>query len=124
MKEILKEILNLIFPYRIIVSFIKDPIFCRHEMKYFDMVWFVDTDDKSDPNYKRFNGKVWKDIFCECQKCGVQKKKSMMVGKWDKWENYQFTTTSNGVIEVEIYPYGSETKRQKRDRLIDKILLK
>jgi hypothetical protein len=48
----------------------------------------------------------------------------MMVGKYGKWENFKFTPTSNGVIEVEIYSYGSETKRQKRDRLINEILSK
>jgi hypothetical protein len=117
----MKEFINLFFSYRIIGSLLKDPIFCRHRMKYWDMKWFVDS-DHSDPNYRRFNGKVWKNTFCECQKCGVQKRKSMKVGDWGKWKNHSFTPTSNGIIEVEIYPYGPETKRQKRDRLINEIL--
>lgn len=120
----MKNILNLFFPYTAIVSLLKDPIFCRHKMKYFDMVWFVDDECYSDSNFNKFNGKVWKDTFCECQKCGVQKKKSMKVGQCGKWKNYRFTPTSNGIIEVEIAPYGRETKRQKRDRLINKILSK
>jgi hypothetical protein len=48
----------------------------------------------------------------------------MMVGKYGKWENSKFTPTSNGIIEVEIFSSGSETKRQKRDRLINEILSK
>ena len=117
----LKNILNLFLPYIIIVSLFKDPIFCRHEMKYWDMKWIVDEDVDKD-YHRRFNGKVFKSAFCECQKCGVQKKKSMMVGKFGKWENFKFTPTSIGVIEVEIYDVGKETKRQKRDRLISEIL--
>jgi hypothetical protein len=93
-------------------------------MKYWDMEWLVDTDNHSDPNYRRFNGKVWKNTFCECQKCGVQKRKSMKVGEWGKWKNHSFTPTSNGIIEVEIFSSGSETKRQKRNRLINEILSK
>ena len=117
----MKEIISLFFPaYRAIVSLLKDPIFCRHEMKYWDMKWIVDYE----PGFfhRRFDGKVWENIFCECQKCGAQKKKSMMAGKFGKWENYRFTPTSSSVIEVEVAPYDKETKRQKRDRLISEIL--
>ena len=39
----MKEIISLFFPaYRAIASLLKDPIFCRHEMKYWDMKWIVD----------------------------------------------------------------------------------
>jgi hypothetical protein len=119
----MKDFLNILFPYRLIGSLFKDPFFCRHRMKYFDMKFIVD-DDADFYLTQRFNGKVFKGTLCQCQKCGVQKKKSMMVGKYGKWENHSFTPTSNGVIEVEIYQYGSETKRQKRDRLINEILSK
>jgi hypothetical protein len=90
-------------------------------MKFFDMKWIVDEDVDKD-YHRRFNGKIFKSTFCECQKCGVQKKKSMMAGKFGKWENYRFTPTSSSVIEVEVAPYDKETKRQKRDRLISEIL--
>lgn len=118
----MKDFLNILFPYRLIGSLFKDPFFCRHRMKYFDMKWSVD--DSAGSYHRRFDGKIWKGIFCECQKCGVQKKKSMMVGKYGKWENSKFTPTLNGIIEVEIFLSGSETKRQKRDRLINEILSK
>ena len=118
----MKDILNLFFPYRLIGSLIKDPIFCRHKMKYWDMKWNVD--DSAGSYHRKFDGKIWKGIFCECQKCGVQKKKSIKVGQWGKWENHRFTPTSNGIIEVEIYTYGTETKRQKINKLINEILLK
>jgi hypothetical protein len=118
----MKDFLNILFPYRLIGSLFKDPFFCRHRMKYFDMKWSVD--DSAGLYHRRFDGKVWKKTFCECQKCGVQKRKSMMVGKYGKWENHRFTPTSDGVIEVEIFSYGTETKRQKRDRLINEILSK
>ncbi len=119
----MKEILKHLLPYSLIESLIGNPIFCRHRMKFFDMKWIVDEDADKD-YHRRFNGKVFKSAFCECQKCGVQKRKSMMVGKFGKWENFKFTPTSSGVIDVEIYEVGKETKKQKRDRLINEILLK
>ena len=97
------------------------PLVCRHKMIYFDMVWFVDTDDKSDVNYKRFNGKVWKNSFCECHKCGVQKRKSMKVGEWGKWLNCEFKPNKYGIVEVEILQYGGETRQQKRDRILKEL---
>jgi hypothetical protein len=118
----MKDILNLFFPYRLIGSLIKDPIFCRHKMKYWDMMWVVEKD--ADFFFRTFQGKIWKQTFCQCEKCGVQKRKSMKVGEWGKWKNHSFETTTNGIIEVEIAPYGRETKSQKRNRLINEILLK
>ena len=109
-------IINIIIP---IDRF--NPLVCRHKMLYFDMVWFVDTDDKSDPNYKRFNGKVWKNSFCECQKCGVQKRKSMKVGEWGKWINCEFKLNQDLKVEVEILQYGAETKQQKRDKKLTEL---
>ena len=83
------------------------------------MIWLVDDED-----LKRFEGKVWKETFCECQKCGAQKRKSMKVGEFGKWVNCAFETNEDGFVEIEINKYGSETKRQKRDRLIYDILKK
>lgn len=119
-------ILNVIIPIDRLRNIFLDIklLLCRHEMIYFDMVWIVDTDDKSDPNYKRFNGKVWKDSFCECQKCGAQKRKSRKVGEWGKWLNCEFKPNKDLEVEVEILPYRGETKKQKRDRLINEILKK
>lgn len=112
-------ILNSIIPIDRIRNILIDmkPLLCRHDMIYFDMKWIVEDED-----LKRFDEKVWKDTFCECQKCGVQKRKSMKVGEWGKWINCKFETNENSYVEIEINKYGSETKRQKRDRLIDDIL--
>ena len=98
-------------------------ILCRHEMRFWDMRWVVNTDDESDPNYKKFNNKIWKNIFCQCEKCGSQKIMSMKVGEFGKWKAHRFEPTKNGIVEVEILQYGPETKKQKRDRLINKIFI-
>ena len=95
-------------------------LFCRHQMRSWDMKWFVE-DEKSD-FYHRFNGKIWQNIFCECQKCGVKYKKSLLVGKFGKWERSNFTPTSKSYIEVEIIESGKESKRQKRDRILRDLL--
>jgi hypothetical protein len=119
----INKILNLFIPIQLFKDTyeILKPSLCRHEMRYWDMKWFVDTEDYSDPNYVRFNGKVWRNTFCECQKCGIQKRMSMKVGEWGKWKNHPFDKTDNGVIEVEILQYGAETKRQKRDRILKEL---
>ena len=112
-------ILNIIIPIdrlRNIFSDIK-LLLCGHEMVYFDMTWVVD-----DENIKGFDGKVWKETFCECQKCGVQKRKSMKLGEWGKWVNCTFETNEDGLVEVEVYKYGSETRKQKIDGLINEFL--
>lgn len=119
----INKIFNIIIPidrYKEIFLDLK-PLFCRHEMKFWDMKWFVDTDDHSDPNYRRFNGKIWKNTFCECKKCGVQKRKSMKVGEWGKWINCDFKLNKDLEVEVEILPYGGETKQQKRDRILNEL---
>ena len=113
-------IINIIIPIdRFKESF--KPLVCRHKMLYFDMVWFVDDECYSDSNFNKFNGKVWKDTFCECQKCGVQKKKSMKVGEWSKWINCEFKLNQDLQVDVEILPYGGETKQQKRDRILNEL---
>ena len=120
----IKEILFILLPINFIYDLICRirPLFCRHQMKYFQMKWVVNTDDHSDPNYKRFNGKVWKDAFCECGKCSIQKRMIMKVGEFGKWENEKIAPSKNGIIEIEIVPFGGETKSQRRERLIGEIL--
>ena len=97
------------------------PIFCRHQMRYWDMKWYMD--DKNSRHYSDWNGKIWKDVFCECQKCGTKYKMSMKPKEWGSWNKSNFTPTTNNFIEVEIFEFGhSETKRQKRDRIINSLL--
>ena len=116
-------IINIIIPIDRFKESILDfkQLVCSHKMLYFDMVWFVDDECYSDSNFNKFNGKVWKDTFCECQKCGVQKKKSMKVGEWSKWINCEFKLNQDLQVDVEILPYGGETKQQKRDRILNEL---
>jgi hypothetical protein len=114
---LLKSLFKVLLP---IYSILKSPYFCRHEMTYYDMIWKVD----SDLSYlKRFNNKIWKDTLCYCHKCGVKKKMSMKVGQWGKWRNCEFAIPKSGkTVTYEIYEIGRETKKQRRDRLISKLL--
>jgi len=118
------NILSIVFGfhqiYSLTKSIIKSPFLCRHRMIFYDMKWVVDSNSKR--FYDRFNGKVWKDSFCECQKCGIKKRMIMLPDRWGEWKNSYFETPKNGVVEVEIFEMGTETKRQKRDRLISKLL--
>jgi hypothetical protein len=119
---LLKNLFKILLPIDSISSILKSPYFCRHEMAYYDMIWKVD-DELSSHFYERFNNKIWKDTLCYCHKCGVKKKMSMKVGEWGKWRNDEFTIPKSGkTVTYEIYEIGRETRKQKRDRLISKLL--
>lgn len=125
MKKVLKILsmsLGVYFLYSSVKSIIKSPFLCRHRMIFYDMKWVVDPESKR--FYDKFNGKIWKDTFCECQKCGVKKRMIMLPKRWSEWENSYFETPKNGVVEVEIFEMGTETKSQKRDRKINNLLSK
>ncbi len=116
------KIIYFIFP--IITIFEKliidlRPYFCRHQMRYWDMKWIV-TDRKS--HIYKFDGKVWSDSFCQCQKCGVKYYKVYKVKLWGEWEKSDFTPTKTNVIEVEIFEFGKMSKSQKRDKLLSELL--
>ena len=108
--------------YSFVKSIINSPFLCRHRMIFYDMIWVVDPESKN--FYDRFNGKVWKNSFCECKKCGVKKRMIMLPKRWGEWKDYYFETPKNGVVEVEIFEWGTETKSQKRDRIINNLLSK
>ena len=96
----LKKILTIIFPIRLLTDLIHSPILCSHVMKYWDMKLVVE--DKSSHTYRKFNNKVFKDTFCQCVKCGIQKKKSMRVGEWNEWKATKFQPTDANIIEVKV----------------------
>ncbi len=124
MKKVLKVLsmsLGVYFLYSSVKSIIKSPFLCRHRMIFYDMKWVVDPESRF---YDRCNGKIWKDTFCECQKCGVKKRMIMLPKRWGEWKNSYFETPKNGVVEVEIFEMGTETKRQKRDKTINNLLSK
>lgn len=96
----LKQILHAIFPFKLILDLINSPIFCSHVMKYWDMKLIVE--DESSHTYRKFNDKVFKETFCQCVKCGIQKKKSMMVGEWNEWKTTRFIPTDSDTIEIKV----------------------
>lgn len=121
MKNFLKIILNILLPIDAFRRIDKSPFFCRHDITYYDIKLVVE--DAEHHLYDKINGDVWRDHLCHCKKCGVKKRKGMKIGDFGKWLNYDFEIPKSGsVVEVEIVPFGSETKRQKRDRIIKNIL--
>ncbi len=84
------------------------------------MKFIVDCDNVNDPTYQKFNGMIWSNSFCQCQKCGVKLKRNYLP-KQNMWKKSNFTTNKTNIIEVEVFQYGKETKRQKRDRLLNKL---
>lgn len=123
MKNKILSILNVLLPVSVFVNLYKElrPYFCIHRMRYWDMKLIVDTDDVTDPFYQKFNGMIWSDSFCQCQKCAVKYKRNYLP-KQKTWKKFNFTPNKSNIIEVEVFQYGSETKSQKRDRLINQIL--
>jgi len=117
------NILSIVFGfhqiYSLTKSIIKSPFLCRHDMIYYDTKWVVDPELKS---LYRFNGELFKNSLCECKKCGIKKKMSMRVGEFGKWKITDFKTPKNNFVLFELKEIGRETKRQKRERLISKLL--
>jgi hypothetical protein len=101
-----------------IIEYIKI-LFCRHQMKYWDVKYMVD-EEVGGYIFKQFNGRIEKKKYCQCQKCGVKKK----IGLNRKWIKYEFNIPSNSYVLVEVYEFGKETKRQKRDRILSDIGIK
>jgi hypothetical protein len=122
MKNKILSLLSILFPVSVFTSLISElkPYFCKHKMRYWDMKLVVDTDDINDPIYQKFNGMIWNDSFCQCQKCGVKMKRNYLP-KQKMWKKSNFTTNKTNIIEVEVFQFGRETKRQKRDRLLNKL---
>jgi len=115
----MKNIIYIIFPFitifeKLIINL--KPYFCKHQMRYWDMKLVLDNEN---PFYGKLNGLILEDSFCECQKCGVKYKKSY-IPKHQKWGRSNFDTNKTNIIEVEIFQ--SETKKQKRDRLLSELL--
>ena len=78
--------------------------------------------DKTSHIYERFDGKVWPDSFCQCQKCGVKYKKIYLPKRCGEWKKSDFTPTKGNLIEVEIFEFGKMSKSQKRDKILSELL--
>jgi hypothetical protein len=114
----MRYIFPFISTFKILIESLK-PYFCRHQMRYWDMKWRVD--DKKSHFYKKFNGILWTDSFCECQKCGVKYSKVYRALEFG-WEKSDFTPTKGNVIEVEIFEFGKMSKSQKRENTLNDLL--
>ncbi len=123
MKNKILSVLSILFPVHIFTNLYEQlrPYFCKHRMRYWDMKIIIDSNYVNDPIYQKFNNVVWADSFCQCQKCGVKFRRNYLP-KQKMWKKSDFTPNKTNVIEVEVFQYGQETKRQKRDRLINQIL--
>ncbi len=122
MKNKILSILSILFPVYIFHNLYEQlkPYFCKHRMRYWDMKIIIDSNYVNDPIYQKFNNVVWADSFCQCQKCGVKFRRNYLP-KQKMWEKSDFTPNKTNIIEVEVFQYGQETKRQKRDRLLNKL---
>jgi hypothetical protein len=120
MKEYLKIVLNFFLPIRLIKKILENPVFCKHNITYYDMKLVVTDIDHH--LYRKVNGYIFRGHLLHCKKCGIKKKKGTKVGEWGEWKSYDFEIPKSGIVEVEIIPFGSETKRQKRDRILRNLL--
>ena len=95
-------------------------MFCDHVYQTWDMR--LDASDSE--KMKRFHGDTFKNAFRKCVKCDKQAEAlSMIPGQFGWKKTYRELPEDQTVIDVEIFGFGeSETKRQKRDRLIGDIL--
>lgn len=79
------EILKSIFPLYALWEMAK-PYLCRHDMRYWDMKMSAEKGSM----LERMDGKVWKDHYCECKKCGARYERSYMPKQWGTWKRSEF----------------------------------
>jgi hypothetical protein len=104
--------------YREIKSLVKI-LFCDHVYQTWDMRFDASESEK----LKRFHGEVFKDAFRKCVKCEKQAEAlSMIPGQFGWKKTYQELPKNQTVIDVEVFGFGEETKKMKRDRVINSIL--
>jgi hypothetical protein len=72
---------------------------------------------------KRLHGDTFKNAFRKCVKCDKQPEAlSMIPGQFGWKKTYRDLPEDQTIIDVEVFGFGEETKREKRDRLIRDIL--
>ena len=92
---------------------------CDHVYQTWDMRFDASESEK----LKRLHGDTFKNAFRKCVKCDKQAEAlSMIPGQFGWKKTYRDLPENQTIIDVEIFGFGEETKRQKRDRLIRDIL--
>lgn len=104
--------------YREVKSLVKI-LFCDHVYQ----TWDMRLDSNESEKMKRFHGHIFKGSFRKCVKCEKQAEYlSMIPGEFGWKKTYRELDKNSKVIDVEIFGFGEETKKMKRDRLIRDIL--
>ncbi len=94
-------------------------MFCDHVYQ----TWDMRIDASESEKLKRFHGEVFKDAFRKCVKCEKQAEAlSMIPGQFGWKKTYQELPDNQTMIDVEVFGFGEETKKMKRDRVINSIL--
>lgn len=92
---------------------------CDHVYQTWDMRFDASESEK----LKRFHGDTFKDAFRKCVKCDKQAEAlSMIPGQFGWKKTYRDLPENQTIIDVKVFGFGEETKREKRDRLIRDIL--
>ena len=94
-------------------------MFCDHVYQTGDMRFDASESEK----LKRLHGDTFKNAFRKCVKCDKQAEAlSMIPGQFGWKKTYRDLPKNQTIIDVEVFGFGEETKREKRDRLIRDIL--
>ena len=92
---------------------------CDHVYQTWDMRFDASESEK----LKRLHGDTFKNAFRKCVKCDKQAEAlSMIPGQFGWKKTYRNLPEDQTIIDVEVFGFGEETKREKRDRLIRDIL--
>jgi hypothetical protein len=92
---------------------------CDHVYQTWDMRFDASESEK----LKRLHGDTFKNAFRKCVKCDKQAEAlSMIPGQFGWKKTYRDLPEDQTIIDVEVFGFGEETKREKRDRLIRDIL--
>jgi len=93
--------------------------FCNHVYQTWDLKF--DTEDSK--ILGKLHGRVFQGHFRKCLKCDKGGEYLSLIPKQIKWKKTHMELPENKlVINVKMSGYGEETKAEKRDRILEKLL--
>ena len=109
----------IILPYLLLWEVVKTTsirLFCNHDWRY----WNVKLNSKR----QGIDGTVLR-RWRRCEKCDKQQKLNMIPGNWNWERSNRLLPEDTDTVEVDVRLMGEpESKSDRRDKIIDKILKK
>lgn len=110
----MKEIKNMFINFFNNIKILLSEILCSHNWRY----WHV----KLSSDKRSLDGTILRNKYRRCKKCNKQQS-FKMIPKNSRWDPSSMNLPENkDIINVSVKQIGTESKQEKRDKLLSKIL--